>query len=37
MKMQLVNETDFHVQLAEFSFEQHFDERGAIHWMQENW
>ncbi|XP_037536596.1 elongation of very long chain fatty acids protein 6 [Nematolebias whitei] len=32
-----VNETEFHVQLSEYSFERHFDERGAIQWMQENW
>lgn len=30
-----VNGTDFH--LSEYSFERHFDERGAIEWMQANW
>ncbi|XP_030011033.1 elongation of very long chain fatty acids protein 6-like [Sphaeramia orbicularis] len=32
-----MNETDLRVPLTEYSFEQRFDERGAIRWMQDNW
>lgn len=32
-----MNETDFHLQLSEYSFERRFDERGAIEWMRANW
>ncbi|XP_024281315.1 elongation of very long chain fatty acids protein 6-like [Oncorhynchus tshawytscha] len=33
-----MNETEYHqVPLSQYGFEQQFDERGAIEWMQENW
>uniref|UniRef100_A0A673XF09 Elongation of very long chain fatty acids protein n=1 Tax=Salmo trutta TaxID=8032 RepID=A0A673XF09_SALTR len=32
-----MNETEYQVPLSEYGFEQQFDERGAIEWMQENW
>lgn len=35
--MQQMNESELQVRLEAFSFETHFDERGAIQWMQENW
>ncbi|XP_029377103.1 elongation of very long chain fatty acids protein 6-like [Echeneis naucrates] len=31
------NGTDLHLPLSEYVFERHFDERGAIEWMQANW
>ncbi|MBN3321904.1 ELOV6 protein, partial [Atractosteus spatula] len=32
-----MNETEHPLPLSEYEFEQRFDERGAIDWMQENW